>query len=69
MEERDEATVRSMSDWLTAEGIKGWSMRVPRPGEKVDIELDWGSRQHKARIQEQFGDAVSITVLSKEESE
>jgi hypothetical protein len=62
----DEAAVRSVGDWLMAQGIVGWGIDEPEPGQRIELQLYWENREHAERIRRHFGDALVVTVLPED---
>jgi hypothetical protein len=59
-----EAAVRTVGDWLMAEGIVGWQMDgLPKSGEPVELQLYSENRLHAPHIRAHFGDRVFVTIL------
>jgi hypothetical protein len=60
MDESAEGLLRTVTEWLMAEGIVGWEMcgnQLP-----LELRLDWGNRDAQRLIERQFGAAVEVSV-------
>jgi hypothetical protein len=65
-DDEGEAAVRAVGDWLMAEGIVGWRIDGPEPGERIELQLYWENRDEVERIRRHFGDALAMTVLPED---
>ena len=61
-----EAAVRAVADWLMAEGIVGWWIDGPEPGQRIELQLYWENRGEVERIRRHFGGALVVTVLPED---
>ena len=61
-----DAAVRTVGDWLMAQGIVGWMIDAPEPGEPVEVQLHCENRAYEPRIRDHFGDTVIVTILPED---
>lgn len=64
--DQDDRAIRAIADWLMAEGILGWTIDHPEPGQPIELQLDWENRSHQERIRRHFGEALSVAVLPED---
>jgi hypothetical protein len=64
--EGDGEAVRAVCDWLMTEGIVGWWIDGPEPGQQIELHLQSENRDEAERIRRHFGDALVVTVLPED---
>ena len=64
--DHDDRAIRAIAEWLMAEGIVGWTIDHPHPGQPIELRLCWENRSSQERIRRHFGEAVSVAVLPED---